>query len=90
MTKPSDYKSQLDVVRNSPHYFKMIKELMERHELKAKSINFRTKLLQDRRKSMYQNEYDRIKGILAHTVVPEQTKDVIQRRMKQIEKFELA
>ena len=90
MTKPSDYRSQLDVVRNSPHYFKMVKELMERHELKAKSINFRTKLLQDRRKSMYQNEYDRIKGIIAHTVVPEQTKEIIQKRMKQIEKFELA
>ena len=90
MTKPKDYRSQLDVVRNSPHYFKMVKDMMERHELKAKSINFRMKLLQDRRKSMYQNEYDRIKGILAHTVVPEQTKDVIQRRMKQIEKFELA
>ena len=90
MTKPKDYRSNLDVVRNSPHYFKMVKDMMERHELKAKSINFRMKLLQDRRKSMYQNEYDRIKGIIAHTVVPEQTKEVIQKRMKQIEKFELA
>ena len=90
MTKPKDYRSQLDVVRNSPHYFKMVKDMMEPHELKAKSINFRMKLLQDRRKSMYQNEYDRIKGIIAHTVVPEQTKEVIQKRMKQIEKFELA
>jgi len=90
MTKPSDHQSNLDIVRNRPHYFKMIKELMERHELRAKSINFRTKLLQDRKKSMYQNEYDRIKGIIAHTVVPEQTKEIIQKRMKQIEKFELA
>ena len=47
-------------------------------------------LMNDRRKAMYQNEYDRIKGIIAHTVVPEQTKQVIQKRMKQIEKFELA
>ena len=90
MTKPKDYRSQLDVVRNSPHYFKLVKEMMERHEMRAKSINFRMKLLQDRRKSMYQNEYDRIKGIIAHTVVPEQTKEIIQKRMKQIEKFELA
>ena len=90
MTKPSDYRSQLDVVRNSPHYFKLVKEMMERHEMRAKNINFRMKLLQDRRKSMYQNEYDRIKGIIAHTVVPEQTKEIIQKRMKQIEKFELA
>ena len=90
MTKPKDFRSNLDVVLNSPHYFKMVKEMMERHEMRAKNINFRMKLLQDRRKSMYQNEYDRIRGILAHTVVPQQTKDVIQRRMKQIEKFELA
>ena len=90
MTKPSDYKSQLDVVRNSPHYFKMVKEIMERHELKAKSINFRMKLLQDRKKSMYQNEYDRIRGIIAHTVVPEQTREVIKRRMNELEKFQLA
>jgi len=90
MTKPKDYRSNLDLVKNSPHYFKLVKDMMERHELKAKSINFRMKLLQDRRKSMYQNEYDRIEGIIAHTVVPEQTKDVIQRRMKQLEKFELA
>ena len=90
MTKPKDYRSQLDVVRNSPHYFKMVKDMMERHELKAKSINFRMKLLQDRRKSMYQNEYDRIKGILAHTVVPQQTRDTIKKKMEQIEKFELA
>ena len=90
MTKPTDYRSHLDTVKNRPHYFKMIQELMERHELRAKSINFRMKLLKDRRKSMYQNEYDRIKGIIAHTVVPEQTKETIQRRMKHIEKFELA
>ena len=89
MTKPSDHRSQLDVVRNSPHYFKMVKDMMERHELKAKSLEFRTKLLKDRRKAMYQNEYDRIKGIIAHTVVPQQTKEIIQKRMKQIEKFEL-
>ena len=90
MTKPKDYRSQLDVLRNSPHYVKMVKEMMERHELKAKSINFRMKLLQDRRKSMYQNEYDRIKGIIAHTVIPQQTRDTIKKRMEQIEKFELA
>ena len=90
MTKPQDYRNTLDIARNSPHYFKMVKEMMERHEMKAKSINFRMKLLQDRRKAMYQNEYDRIKGIIAHTIVPQQTKEIIQKRMKQIEKFELA
>ena len=90
MTKPKDYRSQLDVVRNSPHYFKLVKEMMERHEMRAKSINFRMKLLQDRRKSMYQNEYDRIKGIIAHSILPQGTKENIERRMKELEKFQLA
>ena len=90
MTKPTDYRSHLDTVKNRPHYFKMIQELMERHELRAKNINFRMKLLKDRRKSMYQNEYDRIRGVIAHTVVPQQTKDVLENRSKDIEKFQLA
>ena len=68
----------------------MIKYLIERHEMRAKRFECRTKLLNDRRKSMYQNEYDRIKHIIAHTVVPEQTNETIQRRMKHIEKFESA
>ena len=90
MTKPKDYQSFLDQYRNRPHYFKLAKEMMDRQETRQKSILFRNQLLKDRRKSMYQNEYDRIKGIIAHTVVPEQTKETIQRRMKHIEKFELA
>ena len=90
MTKPTDYRSHLDTVKNRPHYFKMIQELMERHELRAKSINFRMKLLKDRRKSMYQNEYDRIKGIIGHSILPQGTKENIERRMKEIEKFQLA
>ena len=40
----------------------------------------RTKLLKDRRKAMYQNEYDRIKGIIAHRVLPQQTREHIEGR----------
>ena len=47
MTKPKDYQSQLDVVRQSPHYFKMVKEMMERHEMRAKNINVRIRLLHE-------------------------------------------
>ena len=89
MTKPTDFRSHLDTVKHSPHCFKMIKELMERHDMRAKSLECRSQLLKDRRKSMYQNEYERIEGILAHTVVPE-TKKTIQIIMRHIEKFELA
>ena len=79
MTKPSDHQSNLDIVRNRPHYFKMIKELMERRKLQANSIHFSKQLMKDRRKAMYQNEYDRIKGIIAHSVLPQQTREIYRR-----------
>ena len=63
---------------------------MDRQETTQKSILFRNQLLKDRRKSMYQNEYDRIRSVIAHTVVPQQTKDLFENRLKEIEKFQLA
>ena len=60
-------------IKNRPRYFKRIKDMLEAHELKAKSVHFRTKLLQDRRKASYQNECDRLRGAVSNTVVSEQT-----------------
>ena len=90
MTKAKDYQSFVDQYRNRPHYFKLAKEMMERHETRQKSNLFRNQLLRDRRKSMYQNEYDRIRGVIAHTVVPQQTTGVLENRLKEIKKFQLA
>ena len=59
--------------------------MMEMHELKQKSIHFRKQLLENRAKVNYQHEYDKIRGALAHTVVPIQTKRNIEQRMKDLE-----
>ena len=90
MTRAKDYQSFLDQYKNRPHYFKLAKEMMERHDTRQTSVLFRNQLLKDRRKAMYQNEYDRIRGVIAHTVVPQQTKDVLENRLKEIERFQLA
>ena len=74
-----------DAMRNRIHYWRRVKHMMEMHELKNKSIHFRKQLLEDRAKVNYQNEYDRIRGTLAHTVVPIQTKRNIENRMKDLE-----
>ena len=74
-------------IRNRPRYFKQIKDMLEAHELKAKNVHFRTKLLQDRRKASYQNEYDRLRGVIAHTTVSEQTKAVIEKRQADLIKL---
>ena len=77
-------------IMNRPHYFKRVKDDVERHELRAKNIHFRRKLLKDRKKENYRNEYDRLRGIIAHSILPQGTKENIERRMKELEKFQLA
>jgi len=74
-----------DAMMNRIHYWKRVKHMMEMHELKQKSIHFRKQLLEDRAKVNYQHEYDMIRGKLAHTVVPIQTKRNIEQRMKDLE-----
>ena len=74
-------------IRNRPGYFKQIKEMLEAHELKAKNVHFRMKLLQDRRKASYQNEYDRLRGAISQTVVSQHTREVIEKRKAELIKF---
>ena len=74
-----------DVIKNRIHYWQRGKHLMEMHDLKQKSIHFRKKLLEDRAKVNYQHEYDKIRGVLAHTIVPIQTKRNIEQRMKDLQ-----
>ena len=73
-----------DVIKNRIHYWQRVKHLMEMHDLKQKSIHFRKKLLEDRTKVNYQHEYDKIRGALAHTVVPIQSKRNLERRMNEL------
>ena len=72
-------------IQNRPAYFKRIKHMLEAHELKVKSNHFRRKLLQDRKKAGYQNEYDRLRGAIAHAVVPAQTVRNIRNRMRELQ-----
>ena len=55
-----------DAIKNRLHYWHRVKHMMEMHEMKAKSIHFRKKLLEDQTISNYQNEFEKIRGALAH------------------------
>ena len=90
MTRPSDYQSFVDSYRNRPNYYRTAKYKLEIQDAKQKSIMFRNNLLKNRQKTNYQNEYDRLRGIIAHTVVPMETKERIEERLKDIEKFIIA
>jgi predicted GTPase len=48
-----------------PHYFKHLKDMLEAHETKAKSINMRNQILDAQRRANYKNELSRIQGYLS-------------------------
>ena len=72
-------------VRNRLDYWKRVKRTMEMHETKQKSILFRKQVLDDRVRANYQNEYERLRGVIAHTVVPEQTRQRLIARVGQLQ-----
>ena len=74
-------------IRNRPTYFKRIKEMLEAHELKAKNIHFRNKLMRDRKRASYQNEYDRLRGAIENTVVSQHTREIIEKRKDELIKL---
>ena len=76
-----------DEMRNRLGYWKLVKKTMEAHETKAKSILFRKNLLDAQKKINYQNEYERLRGTLAHTVIPIQTRETLTKRKNQLAKL---
>jgi hypothetical protein len=73
-----------DAIQNRIHYWKRVKHMMELHEVKEKSIHFRQKMLQDQIKTNYQNEFDKIRGALAHSVLSAHSKNVLERRENEL------
>ena len=73
-----------DAIRNRIHYWKRVKHMMEMHDIKEKSIHFRKKMLEDQARTNYQNEYDQIRGALAHSMLNMQSRHTLQRRENEL------
>ena len=74
-------------ILNRIHYWKRVKHMMELHETKEKSIHLRKKMLQAQIKTNYQNEFDRLRGALAHSVLSEQSMQTLKNRVDALEKM---
>jgi len=74
---------------NRLQYWKRVKNMMETHKLKEKSVLFRKKLLDDSIKTNYKHEYDRLRSTLQHSVVDAQTKENIDKRIAYIDSLKL-
>ena len=68
-------------------YYKHLKQQLEARETKISSINLRRQWLQRQTANNYQQEYDRIKNTMSHSVVPNTTVDMMRQRMKRLEEL---
>ena len=66
--------------RHMPNY----KHIMKEYQDKVASIHFRHDMLQRQKNANYQNEYQRLRGHLEHTVVRGENLHRLQHRMAEL------
>ena len=60
-------------------YFAQVRKRLDAHHTKAESIALRKQWLDAQKRANYQNEYDRIRGILSQSVLPPGAKRLEER-----------
>jgi hypothetical protein len=73
--------------KKSLHYLKHLKDMLEAHETKAKSIHFRRRLLERQKVSNYQNELDRLRGGLSQAELRGLTSGAFKSRIENLQKL---
>ena len=74
---------------NNMKYLKHYEELqkfLDAYKTRQASVEFRRNVLRKQQKHNYQLEYDRIRSVLEHSLIPT-TKEMIRQRMKVLEKL---
>ena len=74
-------------MKNSLHYFKHLKNMMEAHETKAESTHFRRRLLERQKVANYQNELDRLRGGLSQAELKGLTAGAFKSRIENLQKL---
>ena len=66
-------------IANRLHHYKQLRLKLEAHNTKAESIQLRKKWLEAQKRANYQQEYDRIRGLLSQSILPPGTKRLEER-----------
>ena len=84
------YKAIMDLgqaISNRLNYYKQQRNIIKAHQTKASLISLRKDWLDKQTKNGYQNEYDRIRGILTNSVLPGVTKTSLEKRVDTLQKM---
>ena len=69
------------------NYYKQQRNIIKAHQTKAALISLRKDWLDRQTKTNYQQEYDRIRGILNDSVLPGTSTEHIKKRVETLEKM---
>ena len=72
-------------IENQLNYYKRQRNIIKAHHTKTSLISLRKDWLDRQTKTNYQNEYDRIRGILNNSSLPGVTKDSLDTRVKKLQ-----
>lgn len=74
-------------ITNKLHYFKNLQKQLDAHATKVASIRLRKEWLEKQKKTNYQNEYDRIRGMISENVVKGKSIASLDKRKTDLEKL---
>ena len=76
-------------IANHLHYYKHLQKVLDAHKTKTSSITLRKQWLDNQKTLNYQNEYDRIRGLLSKSVVgrTEGTTDHLKAKAQELERL---
>ena len=72
-------------IKNKLNYFRNVQRQLDAQATKAASIQLRKDWMQKQKKINYQNEYDRIRGEIAHSTVKGLSTTTLKNRQKVLE-----
>jgi hypothetical protein len=73
-------------IGNQLKFYKRQRNIIKAHQTKASLISLRKDWLDRQKASNYQNEYDRIRGILQNSSLPAVTIDSLNKRVDTLKK----
>ena len=74
-------------ITNKLHYFKNLQKQLDAHATKVASIRLRKEWLEKQKKMNYQNEYDRIRGMISQNTVKGKSIASLEKRKTDLEKL---
>ena len=70
-------------IKSNLHYYNQLQKVLDAHQTKAASIQLRKQWLERQNINNYQNEYDKIRGLISQNTLKGKTNAHLDKRKKE-------